>query len=162
DQRAARSALRQGAGRPGVPGLRSRGAEPVADPAGAAGHATVDAGRPGVPVVGSRAAHPGGRASASRHHDRRLGFRPPAGRRAERPGSRASARAAALTMRRIAAALALLLVGYPLSIASPAVVVALGAAALLVCLLGVLAAREILVVGIVLALAEYALALWIA
>jgi hypothetical protein len=64
-------------------------------------------------------------------------------------------------MHRIAAVLALLLVGYPLLIASSAAVGALGAAALLVCVLGILAATPVLVVGIVLALAEYALALWI-
>ena len=64
-------------------------------------------------------------------------------------------------MRRIAAVLTLLLVSYPFLIASSAVVVALAAAALLVCLLGILTATPALVVGIVLALAEYAVALWI-
>jgi hypothetical protein len=65
-------------------------------------------------------------------------------------------------MRRLAAVLALVLVGYPLLIASSIAVVALGGAAMLLCGLGILIATPVLVGGMVLALGEYTLALWIA
>ena len=64
-------------------------------------------------------------------------------------------------MRRVASVLALTLVSYPLLIAPSTAVVALGAAALIVCVLGILVATHVLVAGVVLALAEYTLALWI-
>jgi hypothetical protein len=64
-------------------------------------------------------------------------------------------------MRRFASVLALVLVSYPLLIAPSPAVVALGAAALIVCILGILVATHVLVAGVVLALAEYTLALWI-
>ena len=64
-------------------------------------------------------------------------------------------------MRRFASVLALVLVSYPLLIAPSPAVVALGAAALIVCILGILVATHVLAAGVVLALAEYTLALWI-
>ena len=64
-------------------------------------------------------------------------------------------------MRRLAAVLALVVVSYPLAIAYSTAVVALGLAALLVCVLGILVATHVLVGGMVLALVEYTLALWI-
>ncbi len=64
-------------------------------------------------------------------------------------------------MRRLAAVLALVLVSVPLLIAPSIAVVTLGVAALSVCALGILAATHVLVAGVVLALAEYTLALWI-
>ena len=65
-------------------------------------------------------------------------------------------------MRRLAAVLTLVLVGYPLLVTHAPVVLALGAAAATLCLLGILIATPVLVGGIVLALGEYALALWLA
>jgi hypothetical protein len=65
-------------------------------------------------------------------------------------------------MRRVSAVLALVLVSYPLLIASSTAVVALGAAAMILCGLGILIAMPVLVGGMVLALGEYTLALWIA
>jgi hypothetical protein len=65
-------------------------------------------------------------------------------------------------MNRLAVVLALVLVGYPLLVAATPAVLALGAAALLMCILGILVATPVLVGGMVLALAEYALALWLA
>jgi hypothetical protein len=64
-------------------------------------------------------------------------------------------------MRRFASVLALVLVSYPLLIAPSPAVVALGGAALIVCILGILVATHVLVAGVVLALAEYTLALWL-
>ena len=64
-------------------------------------------------------------------------------------------------MRRLAAVLALVLVGYPLLIASSIAIVALGGAAMILCGLGILIATPVLVGGMVLALGEYTLALWI-
>jgi len=66
-----------------------------------------------------------------------------------------------LTVHSLAALLALLIAGYPLLIARSTTVAALGGAALVVCVLGILGAVRVVVGGIVLALAEYALALWI-
>jgi hypothetical protein len=63
-------------------------------------------------------------------------------------------------MRRFASVLALALVSYPLLIAPSAAVLALGALALIVCVLGILVATHVLVAGVVLALAEYMVALW--
>ena len=65
-------------------------------------------------------------------------------------------------MRRLAAVLTLVLVGYPLLVTTAPAVLALGAAAMLVCILGILASTPVLVGGMVLALGEYALALWLA
>jgi hypothetical protein len=65
-------------------------------------------------------------------------------------------------MRRLAAVLALVLAGYPLLVATSSAVVALGAAAVGLCWLGILAATPVLAAGMVLALSEYALALWLA
>jgi hypothetical protein len=64
-------------------------------------------------------------------------------------------------MRRLATALALVAVSYPLVIAHATAVVAVAAAALVVCVLGILVATHVLVGGMVLALVEYTLALWI-
>jgi len=64
-------------------------------------------------------------------------------------------------MRRLATALALVVVSYPLLIAHSTAVVVAGAAALVVCVLGILVATHVLVGGMVLALVEYTLALWI-
>ena len=154
-------ALREGAGRSGGAGLRPGGAEPVTDPTRAARDAAVGAGRPGVPAVGAGASRARRRAPSARHHDRRLGPRSAAGGRAGRPDALAAAGRGALTMRRFASVLALVLVSYPLLIAPSPAVVALGAAALIVCILGILVATHVLVAGVVLALAEYTLALWI-
>lgn len=65
-------------------------------------------------------------------------------------------------MRRLAAVLALVLVSAPLLIASSTAIVALGAAAMILCGLGILIATPVLVGGMVLALGEYTLALWMA
>jgi len=65
-------------------------------------------------------------------------------------------------MRRLAALLALVLVGAPLLIAPSTAVAALGTAAMLLCGLGIVVATPVLVAGIVLALGEYTLALWLA
>ena len=65
-------------------------------------------------------------------------------------------------MRRLAALLTMILVGAPLLIAPSTAVVALGAAAMLVCWLGIVVATPVLVGGIVLALGEWTLALWLA
>jgi hypothetical protein len=64
-------------------------------------------------------------------------------------------------MRGLAIVLALMVVSYPLVIAHSTAVVAAGAAALAVCVLGILVATHVLVGGMVLALVEYTLALWI-
>jgi hypothetical protein len=64
-------------------------------------------------------------------------------------------------MRRLATALALVVVSYPLLIAHSTAVVVTGVAALVVCVLGILVATHVLVGGMVLALVEYTLALWI-
>jgi len=64
--------------------------------------------------------------------------------------------------RRLAAVLTVVLVGSPLLIASSTAVLALGAAAMMLCFLGILAATPVLVGGMVLALGEYTLALWLA
>jgi hypothetical protein len=65
-------------------------------------------------------------------------------------------------MRRLAAVLALLLVSAPLLIAPSISVLGLGAAALILCALGIVVATPVLVGGMVLALGEYALALRLA
>ncbi|PYN88786.1 MAG: hypothetical protein DMD87_09125 [Candidatus Rokuibacteriota bacterium] len=65
-------------------------------------------------------------------------------------------------MRRLAAVLSVVLVGYPLLVVSSTAVLALGAAALSLCALGILVAPPVLVGGMVLALGEYTLALWLA
>jgi hypothetical protein len=65
-------------------------------------------------------------------------------------------------MRRLAAVLSAILVGSPLLIVSSPAVLALGAAALTLCVLGILVATPVLVGGMVLALGEYTLALWLA
>ncbi|HYS18737.1 MAG TPA: hypothetical protein VET45_17580 [Candidatus Binatia bacterium] len=64
-------------------------------------------------------------------------------------------------MRRLAAVLALGLVGYPLVIAPSTAVLTLGAVATALCALGILFSTPVLVVGTVLALGEYTLALWL-
>jgi len=61
-------------------------------------------------------------------------------------------------MRCLAAVLALSLVGYPLLITPSTTVLVLGAAAMMLCVLGILVATPVLVGGMVLALAEYTLA----
>jgi hypothetical protein len=63
-------------------------------------------------------------------------------------------------MLRFASVLALALVSYPLLIAPSTAVLALGAVALIVCVLGILVATHVLIAGVVLALAEYMVALW--
>ena len=65
-------------------------------------------------------------------------------------------------MRRLAAVLSVVLVGYPLLIVPSTAVLALGAAAMVLCVLGILVATPVLVGGMVLALGEYTLALWLA
>jgi hypothetical protein len=65
-------------------------------------------------------------------------------------------------MRRLPAVLALALVSAPLLIAPASSVVALGAAALMLCALGILGVMPALAGGMVLALGEYALALRLA
>jgi len=65
-------------------------------------------------------------------------------------------------VRRLAAVLSVVLVGYPLEIVSSPPVLALGTAALTLCVLGILVATPVLVAGMVLALGEYAVALWLA
>src|SRR5262249_59326684 len=104
-----------------------------------------------VPAVGARAARPHGRALTRRHHDRRLG---PG--RAARGGARgadpfAPAPRGALSMRRLAALLTVVLVGAPLLIAPSTAVVALGTAAMLLCGLGIVVATQVLVAGMVVA-----------
>ena len=65
-------------------------------------------------------------------------------------------------MRRLAALLTVILVGAPLLIAPSTAVAALGAVAMLVSWLGIVVATPVLVGGMVLALGEYTLALWLA
>ena len=65
-------------------------------------------------------------------------------------------------MRRAAAILSVILVGAPIAIAPSTAVAGLGAAALVLCGLGILIAPPALVGGIVLALGEYTLALALA
>jgi hypothetical protein len=65
-------------------------------------------------------------------------------------------------MRRLAAVLALILAGYPLLVAASSAVLALGAGAVGLCWLGIVTATPVLAAGMVLALSEYALALWLA
>src|SRR5262249_14609847 len=161
DQPAHRSALREGAGRSRGAGLRSGGAEPVADPTRAPRDAAIGARRPRVPAMGARASRPRRRATASRHRVCRLGSRGAARGRARRSEPSAPARRGALIVRRAAAVLSVVLVGAPILIASSTAVVGLGALALLLCWLGILVATPVLVSGMVLALGEYALALWL-
>src|SRR5262249_60196231 len=82
------------------------------------------------------------------------------GARRAHPG--APAPRGALSMRRLAALLTLILVGAPLLIAPSTAVAALGAVAMLVCWLGIVVSTPVLVGGLVLALGEYTLALWLA
>lgn len=65
-------------------------------------------------------------------------------------------------MRRLAALLTVVLAAAPLFIGPSTAVVALGAAATLLCWLGIVVAMPVLVCGMVLALGEYTLALWLA
>jgi hypothetical protein len=65
-------------------------------------------------------------------------------------------------VRRLAAVLSVVLVGYPLLLVSSTAVLALGAVAIVLCVLGILVATPVLVGGMVLALGEYTLALWLA
>ena len=65
-------------------------------------------------------------------------------------------------MRRLAGVLALALVGAPLLVTPSSSVVTLGVSALILCGLGILVATPVLAVGMVVALAEYALALRLA
>jgi hypothetical protein len=64
-------------------------------------------------------------------------------------------------VRAVATLLAVLVVGYPLLIATAPPVLFLGAVAITLCALGILLAPPILVAGAVVALAEYTLALWL-
>ena len=65
-------------------------------------------------------------------------------------------------MRRLAAVLALVVVGAPLLVAPSSSVVTLGVLALILCGLGILVGTPVLAVGMIVALAEYALALRLA
>ncbi|PYN15179.1 MAG: hypothetical protein DME05_12685 [Candidatus Rokuibacteriota bacterium] len=71
-------------------------------------------------------------------------------------------RGGALTMRHLTAMLACALVGYPLLIAPATSVLTLGVVALALCGLGFLLGPPVVVGGAVVALGEYALALWLA
>jgi len=64
-------------------------------------------------------------------------------------------------MQHLSVVLALALVSYPLLIAPSTAIMVIGSVALALCCLGILFSTPVLVAGVVLALGEYALALWL-